>query len=75
MARHGLSQAFAFGGSHSPVGESARVAYSAGLDLAMVVGATFALAAAIVTYLTMPPTPRPSAAPAAATPQPVRAPT
>jgi EmrB/QacA subfamily drug resistance transporter len=54
-ARHGLAQAFAVGGgSDSRLGESARFAYSAGLDLAMIVGAAFVLVAAVVVFFAMP---------------------
>jgi hypothetical protein len=62
MARHGLAQAFAVGGgSRSRLGQAASSAYSSGLDLAMIVGGAFVLAAAIVVYLAMPATARPSA--------------
>jgi MFS transporter, DHA2 family, multidrug resistance protein len=63
MARHGLAQAFAVGGGpQSRLGQAARAAYSSGLDLAMVVGAAFVLAAAAVVCLAMPRTTRPPAA-------------
>jgi len=42
----------------SPLGEAARLAYSAGLDLAMIVGAAFVLIAAIVVFLAMPSRPQ-----------------
>jgi predicted MFS family arabinose efflux permease len=69
-ARHGLAQAFAAGsGARSPLGDAARTAYSAGLDIAMIVGAAFVLAAAIVVYLAMPPTPHPPTVLGAPTPR------
>ena len=60
VARHGLVQAFAVGGGpRGQIGAAARLAYSAGLDLAMIVGAGFMFAAAAAIFLAMPRTPRP----------------
>jgi EmrB/QacA subfamily drug resistance transporter len=64
-ARQGLAQAFDVGGGpHGAVGDLARRAYTQGLDLAMIIGAGFVLAAAIVVYAALPSGRRPPPDPA-----------
>lgn len=73
-ALRGLAQAFAVGGGpHSSLGNSARTAYSAGADLAMIIGAAITAAAALVIYLAMPRNSPPPTNPPAASRQTVEA--